>query len=722
MSHLPNPHSVESASDGDLLGAFADEGSEKALSTLIDRYSGLVIGTAERVTGCANLASEAAGLTFAILARKAGRLCHCDCLGRWLHRTATYEASKIARSERRHRRKLAVLAKSTPGSQLLTPPMVTTLDEPAWKEMVPHLDHAIEKLSSKDRQLIIDRFYHDHSLKEIARRLDVGEAAIQKRSQRAIGKLERILRKRGVTSATASVLVSGMNLQFSKPAMASLTNAILTQSAIQEASTLSLGTLLSHTFTTMSTMKSAATCGTLVLALACIPLGWQRLLIAKERRALEDLEIANVELRAQADMPAIKSQAAELRGVAGLLRRAHPSGGRAHAIDLLRISNDLDEMNAGNLIAAARTLRLKKGIMEMPAEEFRALLERVPSLELPHEKLHELVDFLAEGQKSQCPDAILAALSAILPKDRGYTHHSVVGSMRSTLTHLATQDPDAAIQWLKTVEREGLFEIPPTGPGGPYGGDPLPGLRGALFKGMLDHDETSALSLYHSFDSQEREEILQQSLLTDHEELVVRLAKELSNSNTQVSILGGAAMRKMSELDKGLSQDVFQFIDELDLNPSLQTKVAVEVANSHVQMSLLRDQGNGLPMEQGLEWLSKNLPKEHEMLAQGELIGHTARIDPKATERLKVLFEETGDDALIEGYLRTSFLGQRDTLAAFGWIARMQDSATRQQSIMGFAKQWDPRAHHRLKQLLNDANIASEDIDAVMTSIETPTP
>ncbi len=274
----------EQSSDAALLKAFAETQSEKPLRLLIARYSSLVFHSALRITGCPNLAQEVAATTFAILARKANRLKGGEGIGGWLHRTATYEAAKSARSERRHRRKIKALAQSTD-----TDNEMTLLDEPAWKEIVPHLDQAIQQLSSQDQNLIIERFYHDRELKEIAQSSGISESAIQKRSQRALRRLAKFLRKRGVAAASTSVLIAGLGLQFSPSAASAASVTTLTQSAIQLAPQLSLSTLLTHTITTMSTIKSATVGGAAVLALALAPLMLQQRTISRNQLELAEL-------------------------------------------------------------------------------------------------------------------------------------------------------------------------------------------------------------------------------------------------------------------------------------------------------------------------------------------------------------------------------------------------------------------------------------------------
>ena len=258
------------ASDATLLQTFAREGSEEALGQLVSRYSGLVLSAAHRITGCPNLAADAAGITFAILARKAAQLRGGTGLGGWLHRTATFEAMKIAKREQRHRRKLQALA--TAGIETLhsSSSMTSPLDEAAWHAAGPHLDKAIQSLSERDRCLIIERFYRERTLKDIARQWGDSEAAVKKRSQRALQKLAHILKKRGVTTVSATLLASGLTLQFIRPATAKISDGALAKAAIESAPATSLATILSNTLITMSSIKTAGIGAAVVIGLSLV--------------------------------------------------------------------------------------------------------------------------------------------------------------------------------------------------------------------------------------------------------------------------------------------------------------------------------------------------------------------------------------------------------------------------------------------------------------------
>src|SRR3989449_9370745 len=90
--------------DGELVTAYAAEGSESAFRALVTRHVHLVYATALRQVGDAGLAEEITQNVFVALARKAPRLARLETLAGWLHRTSILEAKARIRSELRDRK------------------------------------------------------------------------------------------------------------------------------------------------------------------------------------------------------------------------------------------------------------------------------------------------------------------------------------------------------------------------------------------------------------------------------------------------------------------------------------------------------------------------------------------------------------------------------------------------------------------------------------------
>jgi len=254
---------VKSMTDTDesLLIAFASHRDEKAFRALADRYLGLVFHTAMRRTNQRQLAEEISQNILCALAEKAPSLAkNPDRLPAWLHRATLFESSKAMRAESSHQRR-----------QLLQIPDDTAPDASAWTDALPHLDAAIETLSDADRRVVLLHFFDNRPFPGIARSLGKSTVAVQKQSQRALEKLARLLRSKGVT-LSATALATGLSTEFAKAAPASLqqsaTTAVLTGTATYSTTGLTL----------MFAAKSKALVPIVVL-LCALPLALQQVAI-----------------------------------------------------------------------------------------------------------------------------------------------------------------------------------------------------------------------------------------------------------------------------------------------------------------------------------------------------------------------------------------------------------------------------------------------------------
>src|SRR3954471_13496221 len=88
--------------DPELLRHYAEEKSEVAFGTLVDRYVDLVYSAALRqVGGDAHRAHDVAQDVFTALARKSAALMHHPVLAGWLYTSTQLEAAKVRRTEAR---------------------------------------------------------------------------------------------------------------------------------------------------------------------------------------------------------------------------------------------------------------------------------------------------------------------------------------------------------------------------------------------------------------------------------------------------------------------------------------------------------------------------------------------------------------------------------------------------------------------------------------------
>ena len=156
----------------DLLNTFiASERSDSAFCALVESLQNLVYSSARRRTGNAELAEEVTQNVFAIMARKASSLRKHPCLTAWALETTRFQSANAVRREKRQQRKIAALEEEAE-------PIDSMNDQSTWKDSVPFLDEVIDLLPIKDRKVILQRFYEEKKLKEIARQSGMSEGCL----------------------------------------------------------------------------------------------------------------------------------------------------------------------------------------------------------------------------------------------------------------------------------------------------------------------------------------------------------------------------------------------------------------------------------------------------------------------------------------------------------------------------------------------------------------
>jgi len=180
-----------------LLAEYSKTGSEEAFRELVSRYVDLVYSAAVRlVNGDEQLAEDVTQTVFADLARMAGKLSRESMLGGWLHRHTCFVASKMMRSERRR------LARERQAVE-----MNASEDHSAenFALIAPVLDEAVNQLGVEDRTAIMLRYFEQKDFKSVGEALGSNEEAARKRVDRALTKLESLLKLRGVALSGAAL-------------------------------------------------------------------------------------------------------------------------------------------------------------------------------------------------------------------------------------------------------------------------------------------------------------------------------------------------------------------------------------------------------------------------------------------------------------------------------------------------------------------------------------
>ena len=187
-----------------LLAAYAAHGSEAAFRELVARYLNLVYSTALRlVGGDTQLAEDVAQTVFIGLARKGRTLSSKVMLGGWLHQHTWYVATRAVRNERRRQTREREAVE-----------MNTLQDDSGatWRQLAPILDEAITQLGSEDRTAIVLRFFEQRDFRSVGEALGSTQDAARARVNRALEKLQVLLKQRGVALSAGtlgSVLAAG---------------------------------------------------------------------------------------------------------------------------------------------------------------------------------------------------------------------------------------------------------------------------------------------------------------------------------------------------------------------------------------------------------------------------------------------------------------------------------------------------------------------------------
>ena len=184
-----------------LLREYATGNSETAFAALVERHIHLVYSVALRQVRDPHLAEEVTQAVFIILARKAGSLGDNIILPGWLCRVARYASAKAVRTQlRRQRREQEAFMQSIldRGGDASSQPEI-------WKQIAPLLDHALDKLSRKDHDALVLRFFQKKNFADVGAALGASEDAAKMRVSRALEKLRRFFHQRGVDSTAATI-------------------------------------------------------------------------------------------------------------------------------------------------------------------------------------------------------------------------------------------------------------------------------------------------------------------------------------------------------------------------------------------------------------------------------------------------------------------------------------------------------------------------------------
>ncbi len=337
--------------DADLLSRYMQAGDEAAFAALVRAHERLVIGTASRITGNAELARDVAQQVFATLAQKAWMLTDRTSLTGWLHHAARHFALRMVRSETGRNRRHEQLPLDSPAA----------LESDVW----PMLEEVLATLPDSEREAVVMHHLKDRSYAEMSTALGLTEAAVRKRISRGIQSLGAQLRKRGFGGSAASLLAGATALQMGT-------------SSVAVATTLTAATPLSLTLTTVMARTAVKIAAVITLA-AAVPIAWQSHANSELRHELAALQqqprpaaVAPPVLR---DHSALQAEAAALHARLAVARRAQEDAQTALAETQAKVKRLEEEVvvSHGKIEDLARSM-MKKLI---PMMEAAAALEEL---------------------------------------------------------------------------------------------------------------------------------------------------------------------------------------------------------------------------------------------------------------------------------------------------------------------------------------------------------
>jgi RNA polymerase sigma factor (sigma-70 family) len=196
--------------DRALLRRYADTGSQAAFAALVARHTDLVWSSAVRlVGGDPHRAEDVAQVVSAALAAKAATLKPGVVLPGWLLSATRYAAADLLKAERRrmrHERNAAMHHYDNYGRPGACEAGGDGADsQQTWARVAPVLDDALAQLGESLRLAVVLRFFERKSMRDVAARLGISEAAARQRVCRGLERLRDALGRKSVSVPVAGL-------------------------------------------------------------------------------------------------------------------------------------------------------------------------------------------------------------------------------------------------------------------------------------------------------------------------------------------------------------------------------------------------------------------------------------------------------------------------------------------------------------------------------------
>ncbi|MEM7627032.1 MAG: sigma-70 family RNA polymerase sigma factor [Planctomycetota bacterium] len=283
--------------DSQALQRYAHDRDADAFRQLVLTHQRLVYATARRCLGNDADAEDATQETFLRLAKNAGRVR--GEVGGWLHRCATYVAIDRVRSDSARRRREGATAKRDVGDDHTSTAEAT--------ELTREVDRAIAGLRASDRSALVSYYLEGRPQTELAREAGITQAGMRKRLDRALERVRRSLRARGVVAAGGAVAALLRDAGAQAQVSSALTENLIRigVSGVGPTSLTQGGLLMASSWTTGKIVTAAATSAVLLTG------GVTAVVVSRDAPAVEGAPAATPPPPAAASTPAPVAQPAD---------------------------------------------------------------------------------------------------------------------------------------------------------------------------------------------------------------------------------------------------------------------------------------------------------------------------------------------------------------------------------------------------------------------------
>ena len=255
--------------DSQLLDRWREASDRGAMDELVRRHIHFVYGAARRQlpAGYQAYAEDVTQAVFMLLIHKSPRVRSDAALAVWLHRAAGYAAANarrmLVRQANRDRRAARPEAQVNPSH---------STDGEEYRELLPVLDEAIDRLPARDRSGVVMCFFQRRTYGQIGAVMGITEEAARKRVSRAVDRLREHFAHRGLVASSAALcaVLTGESTVAAPAALAGTTANLATLSQLAAGASGAAGSTTSimngviHTMMMAKVKLAAAACAAIV--------------------------------------------------------------------------------------------------------------------------------------------------------------------------------------------------------------------------------------------------------------------------------------------------------------------------------------------------------------------------------------------------------------------------------------------------------------------------